>query len=277
MMCSSAGWISDPINNLLGRRKTILLGALFSIAAPLGSSRVHTLGQLIACRVLLGIGMGLKEVTVPIYSAEVAPTNIRGALVMSWQLWTAFGIFLGSCTNLIFVHDGDNAWRPRKCPHIEIHTAAIGIALTKLTSELGSAFLPAVPLLFVLLCPESPRWLILKEKYEDAYGSLVRLRPSRIQAARDFLILERQLRDERLRRRRSNTLKRIGALFTDNRSRRATQASGIVMIAQQLCGGMYVLIPYLRVLRAHCSCFDHSKYHSILFVNNSNYQRRDEH
>lgn len=40
---------------------------------------------------LLGIGMGLKEVTVPVYSAENAPTIIRGALVMSWQLWTAFG------------------------------------------------------------------------------------------------------------------------------------------------------------------------------------------
>ena len=29
------------------------------------------------------------------YAAELAPANIRGALVMGWQLWTAFGIFLG--------------------------------------------------------------------------------------------------------------------------------------------------------------------------------------
>ncbi len=40
---------------------------------------------------LLGIGMGLKEVTVPVFSAENAPAIIRGGLVMSWQLWTAFG------------------------------------------------------------------------------------------------------------------------------------------------------------------------------------------
>lgn len=40
---------------------------------------------------LLGIGMGLKEVTVPVFSAENAPTIIRGALTMSWQMWTAFG------------------------------------------------------------------------------------------------------------------------------------------------------------------------------------------
>lgn len=49
----------------------------------------QTWGQLVACRILLGIGMGLKEVTVPVFSAEVAPTNIRGGLVMSWQVWTA--------------------------------------------------------------------------------------------------------------------------------------------------------------------------------------------
>jgi hypothetical protein len=40
---------------------------------------------------LLGIGMGLKEVTVPVFSAENAPAVIRGGLVMSWQVWTAFG------------------------------------------------------------------------------------------------------------------------------------------------------------------------------------------
>ena len=46
----------------------------------------QTWGQLVACRVLLGIGMGLKEVTVPVFSAENAPTNVRGGLVMSWQV-----------------------------------------------------------------------------------------------------------------------------------------------------------------------------------------------
>jgi hypothetical protein len=37
--------------------------------------------------------MGLKEVTVPVFSAENAPAIIRGGLVMSWQMWTAFGRF----------------------------------------------------------------------------------------------------------------------------------------------------------------------------------------
>jgi MFS family permease len=93
-------WISDPINNLLGRKWTIWIAAVFSLLAPIGSGLTQRWGQLAACRVLLGVGMGLKEVTVPVFSAEVVPANVRGGLVMSWQIWTAFGIFLGFIANL---------------------------------------------------------------------------------------------------------------------------------------------------------------------------------
>ena len=40
----------------------------------------QTWQQLLAVRVLFGIGIGLKGATIPVYSAEVAPTVIRGAL-----------------------------------------------------------------------------------------------------------------------------------------------------------------------------------------------------
>lgn len=65
----SVAWLSDPLNHVLGRRGTIFLAAIFSLVAPLGSALTQHWGQLIACRVLLGLGMGLKEVTVPVYSA----------------------------------------------------------------------------------------------------------------------------------------------------------------------------------------------------------------
>jgi MFS family permease len=86
-----AGWISDPLNHWLGRRGTIFIGAIFSLISPFGMALTQKWGELAATRVLLGIGMGLKEVTVPVFSAENAPTIIRGGLVMSWQIWTAFG------------------------------------------------------------------------------------------------------------------------------------------------------------------------------------------
>jgi MFS family permease len=82
------------VNSLLGRKGTIFVAAVFSLLAPFGQGLSQTWGQLIASRVLLGIGMGLKEVTVPVYSAEVAPTIIRGGLVMSWQVVCKFAEFL---------------------------------------------------------------------------------------------------------------------------------------------------------------------------------------
>lgn len=68
-LIDSVAWLSDPLNHILGRRGTIFLAAIFSLVAPLGSGFTQHWGQLVACRVLLGIGMGLKEVTVPVYSA----------------------------------------------------------------------------------------------------------------------------------------------------------------------------------------------------------------
>ncbi|KAF7528865.1 hypothetical protein PCG10_009579 [Penicillium crustosum] len=220
-ICLLVAWLSDPLNHILGRRGTIFLAAIFSLLSPLGSSLTQHWGQLVACRILLGIGMGLKEVTVPVYSAENAPTNIRGGLVMSWQLWTAFGIFLGTCANLIVANTGHISWR----------------------LQLGSAFIPAVPLLLgIWFCPESPRWLMTKKNHKKAFASLLKLRNSPLQAARDLyrihaqLEMEKHLITESGFSKSDNMFVRFVELFTVPRLRRAVQASGIVMIAQQMCG-----------------------------------------
>ena len=69
---------------------------LFSFASCLGQAFSQTWQQFLICRLLLGFGIGPKSATIPIYAAESVPSEeIRGALVMSWQLWTAFGIMLG--------------------------------------------------------------------------------------------------------------------------------------------------------------------------------------
>jgi hypothetical protein len=94
-------WLSDPLNNYLGRRGTIFITALILIATPIASAFTHSWETLFVVRLILGIGMGAKGSTVPIFAAENSPAQIRGALVMGWQLWTAFGIFLGFAANVI--------------------------------------------------------------------------------------------------------------------------------------------------------------------------------
>ncbi|KAE9371619.1 hypothetical protein N431DRAFT_467788 [Stipitochalara longipes BDJ] len=190
-------WLSDPLNFYLGRRGTIFIAAIFCFLPVIGSAFTQTWVQLFICRLLLGLGMGAKGSTVPIYAAENSPASIRGALVMSWQLWTAFGIFLGTCANLAMVHTGKNAWR----------------------LQLGSALIPAIPLiLFIYFCPESPRWCMT------------------LQAARDLYYIHSQLEIEKEIIGDSNYVTRFIQLFTIPRIRRATLASFTVMIAQQMCG-----------------------------------------
>ena len=72
-------------------------------SSSLGQAFSRTWQQLLICRLLLGFGIGPKSATIPIYAAESVPSEeIRGALVMSWQLWTAFGIMLGYIFNYVF-------------------------------------------------------------------------------------------------------------------------------------------------------------------------------
>jgi sugar porter (SP) family MFS transporter len=208
-------WLSDPMNLYLGRRGTIFIAAIFCILTPIGGALAQTWEELLATRLLMGIGMGLKGSTVPVFAAENSPPLIRGALVMSWQMWTAFGIFLGFCANLC-VYNSSIAWR----------------------LQIGSAFIPAVPLaLGVYFCPESPRWYIKKKRYQQAYKSLLRLRNHKIQAARDLYYIKAQIEEEEaILGRTGNSFTRFIELFTIPRVRRATQAAFTVMLAQQMCG-----------------------------------------
>jgi sugar porter (SP) family MFS transporter len=213
--CFLGCWLSDPLNTHLGRRGTIFFSAVFCTLPVIGAAFTHTWQQMFACRLLLGIGMGTKASTIPIYCAENAPASIRGGLVMTWQLMTALGILLGFAANLAMYNVGKLAWR----------------------LQIGSAFLPAIPLLIgVFFCPESPRWLIKKGRHQKAYHSLLRLRNNPIQAARDLYYIHTVLVEEMAIIGTSNYITRFIELFTIPRVRRATLASSTVMLAQQMCG-----------------------------------------
>lgn len=70
-------WLSDPLNNLLARRGVIALSALILVLTPIGSALTQTWEQLLVTRLLMGLGMGLKGSTVPVFAAENAPAAIR--------------------------------------------------------------------------------------------------------------------------------------------------------------------------------------------------------
>lgn len=88
-------FIVDPLNKYLGRRGEIFFTALILTATPIGSGFAQSWQGLFAARFVMGIGIGAKNATVPIFSAEMAPARVRGALVMFWQLWVVIGKLVG--------------------------------------------------------------------------------------------------------------------------------------------------------------------------------------
>ncbi|KAF1816050.1 hypothetical protein P152DRAFT_478646 [Eremomyces bilateralis CBS 781.70] len=271
-------WISDPVQEiLLGRRAAIFFAGLCIFAASIASAFVKSVGGLMAARVVLGIGMGCKASVIPIYSAEIAPAQIRGTLGVNWQIMDALGIALGYAANLIVADIGRVAWRV----------------------QFATAVLPTLFLLVLVFCaPESPRYLVKKKQYNKAYRSLLALRESPIIAARDLFYIHVQLLAEtRLFSSRrdigfnvvrndtdsdleTNSIQtnlegfgeaetyqdeidkisywdRVLQLWKVKRVRRSALASFAVMISQQLCG--------INVLAFYGSTFFES-------VNESRYQ-----
>ncbi|GAA5951467.1 hypothetical protein JCM3765_005943 [Sporobolomyces pararoseus] len=219
LCCAVLGcWLTAPLNNWLGRRGTIFLTAALSALTCIWMGVTNSWQHLFAARFVLGLGIGPKSATVPVYGAETAPPLIRGALVMQWQVWTAFGIMLGTVSSLAFYYVPDSS----------------GIVGLNWRIMLGSACFPAFFVMAqVYFCPESPRWLIGRGRYVDAYKALCRLRHTKLQAARDLFMINALLEEEaNIATGRAAILE----LFSVPRNRRAALASGIVMFMQQFCG-----------------------------------------
>ncbi|KAH6672832.1 putative sugar transporter [Halenospora varia] len=191
-------WVSDPITDIWGRRSALLFAGGFSIVGPIGAYYCNSWYSLLICRFIQGIGMGAKSSVVPILESEVSPPKLRGRLLVSWQTFVAMGIFLGACANCTF----HGQWR----------------------LQIGSAFIPAVPLLCLCyVIPESPRWLMKKGKYRKAYLSLKRLRETPLQAARDLYLIYSQLKVETLLFENNLTGERPGNLFGGDENQNQNQ------------------------------------------------------
>ncbi|KAF2677989.1 putative transporter [Lentithecium fluviatile CBS 122367] len=208
-------FIVDPLNKYFGRRGEIFITACVLTATPIWSGFAKSWQELFAARFVMGIGIGAKNATVPIFSAEMAPARIRGALVMFWQLWVVAGIFLGFCANVIVKDTGRIAWR----------------------LQLGSAFIPSFILgIGIFFCPESPRWLMKHGKLDKGFRSMSRLRAHDIIAARDYYYSYIIYQEELKVARGAGYFSRMWDCFRVPRIRRANYGASTVMIAQQMCG-----------------------------------------
>lgn len=142
--------------NALGRKKTLLIiGALYFISA-IGSALVDGPYIFAAFRFIGGLGVGASTIAAPAYVSEIAPQKDRGRLVSLYQFNIVLGILIAFLSNYLLRDTGSEPWR----------------------WMLGVEAIPAlIYFLFVLVIPESPRWLISKGKIQQAEATLKIINP----------------------------------------------------------------------------------------------------
>jgi SP family xylose:H+ symportor-like MFS transporter len=170
--CVIGGAIAGFMGNFFGRKKSLLMAAIFFMVTsigsaipelgfkPIGEGGSGVLPQFIVYRMIGGIGVGMASLLSPLYIAEIAPANKRGQLVSYNQLAIIIGMILVYFVNYAISLRGDDLW---------LNTVGWRWMF-------GSETMPAA-LFFVLLLfiPESPRWLMMKGRDEKALSILQRI------------------------------------------------------------------------------------------------------
>jgi len=142
--CVFGAMFAGKLSDEFGRKKVLILTAILFAISAIGSSIPNNLTQFVMARFIGGLGVGAASMLSPLYISEIAPANIRGRLVTTYQLAIVLGIQLIYFVNLKISNFGDEAW------NIEMGWRYM----------LGSEALPAIAfMLLLLLVPESPRWL----------------------------------------------------------------------------------------------------------------------
>ncbi|KAF7553664.1 hypothetical protein G7Z17_g3448 [Cylindrodendrum hubeiense] len=145
-------WVGDKI----GRRRCILLGCCILIAGGIIQTASSTLAPMIVGRIVAGVGNGMNTIAIPIWQSETAKASHRGKLIVLQLVTNIFGIVITNWMNygFTFVPNSAISWR----------------------FPLGfQCFFAIVTICLVLVTPESPRWLVMKDRVTEAQGILARL------------------------------------------------------------------------------------------------------
>ncbi len=140
----------------IGRKNTLIwIGVLYSVSA-IGSAFANDPITFAAARFIGGLGVGASTVAAPAYISEIAPAKNRGRLVGFYQFMLVFGILMAFVSNALLSNIGDNDWR-----------WMVGV----------EAFPAIIYTLFVVTVPKSPRWLLTKNRTEEARSILATIDP----------------------------------------------------------------------------------------------------
>lgn len=150
--------LAFPLNNFLGRKWPLILAYITSIGGSLLQIFSPNLGAFVAGRFIVAIALGIANATAPMYLAEVVPVSIRGRVVSSINVMNLLSGVVATC--VVF---------------------ATSTRTDRLSYEVPLAVQCALPAILIpptFVLPESPLWLLGKDRAEDAAKALRKLRGS---------------------------------------------------------------------------------------------------
>ena len=169
--------LAGPLSDRIGRRPVLKIAAVLFAISAIASAVAPDFLTLVIARMVGGLGVGAALIIAPMYIAEIAPPDVRGRMVSFNQLNIVIGISAAFFSNYLILTLGqsDVAW-----------AESMRFGEWNWRWMLGVETLPAILYFFALLAvPESPRWLALRGREDEALEVLERV-SGREQAAVDL-------------------------------------------------------------------------------------------
>ncbi|XP_075226869.1 facilitated trehalose transporter Tret1-like [Lycorma delicatula] len=198
------GYIMD----ILGRKWLFIISAIIFQISWLLTIFANGANQLYVARFLAGLGEGISYTVSPMYLAEIAETKIRG---------TVSGLFT------VLVFSG------------VIVEFVIGPILPNLTVNIISSIIPLVFFLLVLLIPESPYYLLMKNNLKGAYKAFWWLRRPKKEEADETIQAELEIMNSQVQKEMQSEKRWINLIDT-KATRRATFVVMSLSVMQRFSG-----------------------------------------
>jgi sugar porter (SP) family MFS transporter len=159
--------VAGPLSDRIGRRPVLKIAAALFAVSAIASAAAPNFLTLVVARMVGGLGVGAALIIAPMYIAEIAPAAVRGRMVSFNQLNIVIGISVAFFSNYLILTLGQSE-----------AALAESLRFGEWTWRwmLGVEALPAILYLLALgFVPESPRWLAMKGREEEALRILERV------------------------------------------------------------------------------------------------------
>lgn len=162
--CAVGAFIAGRMSDVLGRRRTLLLAAIFFVVSAYGSGIATSSTEFVIYRIIGGLAVGAASVLAPAYISEVTPAHLRGRLSSLQQVMIIVGLTAAFLSNYLLAEFAGSS------------TAALWLGFEAWRWMFWIELVPATIFLIALIfIPESPRYLVTRGKSDQARGVLNRL------------------------------------------------------------------------------------------------------